>query len=120
MLYRVGNILEAMSLPLALPKEVKRQIVSCTSYLDKHYGTDRDYIQTGGYSLIPETDEDVLEVKEIVDYEDHPCEWVNRIGEDYVSALFVMNDDFTILLFMPVDIAPDSILTELDELEDMI
>ena len=85
--------------------------------LDAEYGENRDYFQEGGYSLIVETTDDLTEVKAIVDYERHPAEWVVREsrGCGYLCCLFVMNNDFSIMLYLPEAIAPNAILRDLEE-----
>lgn len=115
MLYCIGTYREATALPVAFPADVKQKLLCSTAYLDSEYGAKRNYLESGGYSLIAQTYEDLLKAKEVVDFEVHPCEWVNRLDGDFLSALFVINDDFTISLFMPVEIAPKAILKELED-----
>ena len=85
--------------------------------LDAEYGEGRNYYVVGGYSIIAETREDVLQFKEIIDYDAHPCEWATKLGKDtgYVSALYLLNDDFVIVVYLPQAIAPEAILKDLEE-----
>lgn len=116
MLYMVGTMRETDTLAEKLPDSVFTELIRGIAILDCEYGEDRDYRNYGGYSLIAETLEDVLSVKNYVDYESHLCEWVTFIGKDsgYLSALFIMSNDFSIMLYLPAAIAPDAILRELD------
>ena len=119
MLYRIGTQQELAMLPYSLPERVREELLRSTIALDHAYGAGRDYLDVGGYSLIAETREDVEEIKKIVDYDEHPCEWAERIGKDsgYLSALFLLNDDYTVMLFMPISAAPYTLLNDLEEEE---
>ena len=116
MLYMIGTMRETDKLAAKLPDSVFTELVRGIAILDCEYGEDRDYRNYGGYSLVAETADDVLSVKNYVDYESHLCEWVTSIGKDssYLSALFIMSNDFSIMLYLPAAIAPDAILRELD------
>ena len=56
-------------------------------------------------------------VKDAVDYDVHPCEWATRLwkGTGYVSALYLMNNEFSILVFMPEVLAPTDVLEEMTD-----
>lgn len=117
MLYRVGTTKELPVLKSCLPERVYSEVLRGVAILDGEYGADRDYLESGGYSLIAETEDDILAVKKIINYEEHLCEWATTIGRDtgYISALYLLNDDYSIMLYMPKDIAPESIWTELED-----
>lgn len=116
MLYMIGTMRETDKLKSRLPRRVFSELVHGITILDCEYGKNRNYQEAGGYSLIAETLEDVQAAKRFVDYESHPCEWATTVGQGtrYICALFIMNDDFSILLYLPAAIAPDAILRELD------
>ena len=116
LLYRVGFTRELVSLPLELPESLRQEIFMGLVVLDCEYGEDRDYLESGGYSVIAETVEDVQALKGIVDYDVHPPEWATRIGNTgYASALFIMNDDFSLMVYLPEAVAPKAIKEELEE-----
>ena len=115
MLYRVGTVKEIRSLRNLFSLEVLGQLFVCTAILDDAYGEERDYLQSGGYSLIAETAEDISGIREIIDLDTHPCEWADRLEGDYLSALYLLNDDFSVVVFMPVAIAPPALLSELGD-----
>ena len=88
---------------LNLPQNVVDEVFRCVAFPDE------------GLALIAEDMNDIYEARKVVDFISHPAEWVNRLAGNYLSALFVMNNSFVITLFLPADIAPDTILKELEE-----
>ena len=115
MLYRVGTKKELSSSGCKLPKRVMTEVFQGIVILDTEYGPERDSLFVGGFSLIAEESEDVTAIKNYVDYDVHPPEWVTKISwTGYISALYIMNNDFSIMLYMPQEIAPESILRELE------
>ena len=117
MLYRIGTTQEADSLCSQLPPAVAEKLLRSISLLDAWYDSPRDYLEVGGYSILIETTEDISELKTIIDIDNHPCEWCSRIDEngEYLYAIYLMNDDFTITVFMPTAIAPYSIIKDLED-----
>ena len=113
-MYRVGNFKEIMDMPGVLPEAVKQRLYESIYMLDLAYSRERDYLCTGGYCLVAQTEADVAEINSIINLEEHPCEWADRIG-DYLSALYLMNDDYSIVVFMPINIAPKTLLEELED-----
>lgn len=115
MLYRVGTKEEIPILVGRIPDRVLEEIVRGTAILSADYGEKRNYLESGGYSLILDKSEDFLAVWEIID-SDYPFEWATRIGKtEWASVLYVLNNDFSLVLYAPVAILPTNIL---DELED--
>lgn len=115
MLYRIGTVKEIRALRGKFTEDVIEQLHYCTRTLDAAYGADRDYLQSGGYSLIAETADDLPGIQSIVNLDEHPCEWVDRLDGDYLSALYLLNDDYSIVVFMPISIAPPTLLSELED-----
>ncbi len=103
MLYRIHTRQELDMLDLDLPESVRKELLRCTAFPRE------------GIALIVENAEDIPEVKKTVDYMAHPCEWVNCLDGGYLSALYVINNSFTVTLIVPAHIAPDSILSELGD-----
>ena len=115
MLYRFGTTDEVYTCPIQLPDEVTNELIIGTSVLASEYGENRDYLNVGGYSIVIETIDDLPAIKSILDCDAHPCEWATRLGKSgYLSALYIINDDFSIMLFMPIAVAPAVILNELE------
>lgn len=117
MLYRIGTQKEIPSICSKLPECAARELLRCTAVLDTEYGENRNYLESGGYTLILEEAKDLTELRKIINYDTHPCEWANRIGEagEYISALYLLNDDFSVVALLPSVIAPDAILKDLED-----
>lgn len=116
MLYTIGTANELSLLPVHLPEELRTEILTGLVVLDAEYGESRNYLESGGYSVIAETVEDIPGLKAIIDYEKHPCEWATKIGRTgFISALYILNNDFSIMVYLPQDIAPTEIITELED-----
>ena len=115
MLYRIGTVKEIDAIEDKFPREIVNKLYHCTSVLDEAYGADRDYLQSGGYSLLAENEQDLVGIKPIIDFDTHPCEWADPIGKEHLSALYLLNDNFSIVVFMPINIAPPELLSELED-----
>ena len=114
MVYTVGTERELPAVENKLPHAVFLELFRSTILLDYAYSATRPYMQSGGYSLIAETEEDVAEIGKRINFETHPCEWVDLV-EDYTVSLFLMNDDFSIVLFIPLAITPEILRQELEK-----
>ena len=116
MLYTIGTTNELSLLPAHLPEQLRTEILTGLVVLDAEYGESRNYLESGGYSVIAETVEDIPGLKAIIDYEKHPCEWATKIGKTgYISCLFILNNDYSIMAYLPQAIAPTEIITELED-----
>lgn len=117
MLYRIGTQREIPPMRSKLPECAIEELCRCTAVLDIEYGAERNYLQSGGYILILEEAKDLTELRKIINYDTHPCEWANHIGEagKYISALYLLNDDFSVVVLLPSAIAPDAILKDLED-----
>ena len=116
MLHLIGTRKELSTSSLVLPSRVRTELFVGLSVLDCEYGDDRNYLETGGFSLVAENPGDIPAIKNYVDYEKHPCEWTTKISNTgYISSLFVMNNDFSIMVYMPQVIAPQVLLNEMED-----
>lgn len=117
MLYKIGTLKELDATLLSLPESVMTELTRDVAILDLEYGKDRNWQESGGYSVVVETAKDLEEFIKIVDYDRRPCEWATRVGRDsgWLSALFLIGNEFAIMAFMPVGIAPNPILQDLEE-----
>ena len=97
MLIKIGTAKELVQIPRGTPFYVFKEIRQAVEALDRVYGSDRDYLQLGGYLVLVEDQEVLQPLKLIVNYETHPPEWAYCIGigesQPYITALFIMNDD---------------------------
>lgn len=117
MLHKIGTLRELDTTALTLPECVITELTRDIAILDCAYGENRDWRESGGYSVVVEMEVDLQDFAKIVDYYTHPCEWATRLGRDsgWLSALFLFGDDYAIMAFMPVAIAPNAILKDLEE-----
>ena len=116
MLYTIGTAHELSILPKHLPQELVLEILAGLVILAAEYGESRHYYESGGYSAIAENIEDIPGLKAIIDYEKHTCEWATKIGRTgFVSALYILNNDFSIMVYLPQAIAPTAIINELED-----
>ena len=116
LLYRIGTREELSRIESVFPEKVITELLTGVVVRGSEYGENRNYLEEGGYSIVLETEDDLNEFKKIIDYDRHPCEWATRIGKTgYISALYILNDDYTIDIFMPIDIAPEVLFNDLEE-----
>lgn len=117
MLYRIGTQSEWMTLKGIIHYSIMEELKAYIDILDLEYGLERDYMEVGGYAFVAETKDDLERVKEVLNYDTHPCEWAMRLwgSTGYVSALYLLNNEFSIQLYMPEHIAPKDILEELTD-----
>lgn len=112
MLYRIGTTKEIPTLPSSLPDEVITEIFQGLIVLDAEYGEDRNYLESGGYTIIAENSEDISQIPISLS----TPEWVTKISRtDFLSALYILNDDFSVMLYLQESIAPKSIINELED-----
>ncbi|MBR5157293.1 MAG: hypothetical protein IKW59_05960 [Clostridia bacterium] len=109
MLYKIGTLNELNTIDLSISECVIEKLAECISILDDAYGGDRDYLKQGGYVVVAENYDDVLLIKDLVDYENYRCEWLDKVS-DYIIAMYLLGDDFTIVVAMPARVAPNTIL----------
>ena len=115
MLYKLGSYDGVRKLLGVIDEKVINDICLGISRLECAYGENFDYDNIGGYSVFVETHDDLLLFKEIVDYDNHLCEWASIIEDsEYISSLFVLNNDFAIVLYLHISIAPESIKSVLN------
>jgi len=116
MLYRIGHKKDVYSCGCKFPKRALQEVFSGLMILDETYGNDRNWEREGGYSILVDAAEDVEDIKSYVDFEKHPPEWVTSISYTGItSALFILNNSFSIIVYMPKEILPQSLLKELED-----
>lgn len=116
MLYYIGTTKDVSILEGRLPSRLVSEICRGVVVLDAEYEEDRDYFKEGGYSLIVETAEDLQQATERFDPNRHFCEWATRIGNTgFASALYIFNNEFTVMLYLPIAIANNDILENLED-----
>lgn len=116
MLYRLGHKKDVYSCGCKFHKRALQEVYTGLMILDEEYGYDRDWETVGGYSILAETAEDVETIKQYIDFDKHPPEWVTSISYTGVtSSLFILNNGFSIIVYMPKVILPQSLLSELED-----
>lgn len=103
LLYRIGTMAELSNIAFQLPEAILSDLIFTTATLDQEYGAARDYLASGGYSVIVETENDLPELKQIIDCDVRHCEWVTRHG-DFFSILYLRNDDYFLNVYIPADL----------------
>ena len=116
MLYQLGTTKEVAMLPRHLPEQLLSEVLTGLVVLDAENGPDRDYRESGGFSLIAETADDLPALNAIINTNIHAPEWATRIGRTgFVSALYIMNNDFSLMVYLPLEIAAVPIKLELED-----
>lgn len=116
MLYRIGHKKEAYSCGCKFPRRALQEVYTGLMILDEEYGYDRNWEHEGGYSILVDTAEDVEAIKAYMDFDKHPPEWVTSISHTGItSAFFILNNSFSIIVYMPKEILPQSLLKELED-----
>ena len=62
MLYTIGTTAEIPTLPSHLPKRLLTEVFQGLVVLDCEYGADRNYLESGGYSIIAETEDIIIKL----------------------------------------------------------
>ena len=116
MLYYIGTTKEVSILEGRLPRQLIGEICRGVVVLDAEYGEDRDCFKDGGYSLIAETAEDLQQASKHFNPNQHLCEWATKIGNTgYASALYILNNESSVMLYLPIAIANNDILENLED-----
>lgn len=103
---------EAWQLTDEVPEEVLTELVRGAAVLEAEYGDGG----AGGYAIVMQSDADMEEAKDLLDYSTMICEWATRLGDSgYLSALYIPDNEFSVVLYMPISLAPDNILLELED-----
>lgn len=87
---------------ISLEGEVAKNIEQQLNILDESYGTERSIdSDLGGYVLLLETKDDVIEVKENI-VKDIIPEYVDNIecegGKQYCLSLFILSSDYAVVV----------------------
>jgi hypothetical protein len=98
-----------------LPQRVIGEVVRGLAILEAEFGLERDYFSSGGYSLIADTSEDLAKVREIFDERLFKCEWATKLECGFCSALFLLSNEFSVMLYIPIALANDDILENMEE-----
>jgi hypothetical protein len=110
------NLLDALEIERANGEKLITEVFQGLVVLDCEYGENRNCLESGGYSVILETEDDIQEFGKTLDIVTRPPEWATWIDNTgYISALYIINDDFSIMVYMRSEIIPTLIRKELYE-----
>lgn len=114
----VMNVKESNKISM-FPSEVQNNIQAIVTILDEAYGEDRGKNDDGGYVIVVEGIEDfeIIEKNTYINLDNVIVEYVDVIkcdkGKVYISSLVLCNNEYSISLIMPLEIAPKNILNQM-------
>jgi hypothetical protein len=119
-LIKAGTVKELSRFEDAIDRNVYRAALRIVTMLDETYGARRDVDGgDGGFVLIAESVQDVSAIsRRYVRLDSGRHEAVDIVKSEkgtYINAFFLCNNEFGINVFMPVDIAPQVLLSELSQ-----
>jgi len=120
-MYKAGTVaeLESFEIEGKLPEGVYQEILNIVTMLDELYGEDRDInFDDGGYVFIAENEADLTYFDQnCVELESPTLEYIELVQSDkgaYLNAFFLANEyESGITLFVPLSIAPERLLKEI-------
>ena len=113
MVYKIGNIsdLASIAIPDSKAYELLSQYARLLSY---EYGEDRNVdLSDGGFVLFATPGTNSEEIKAYFDYTKHTVESADRFGT-LVVAMWIIHNEFVVLIVMSEDDAPIEIIKEID------
>lgn len=114
MIYKLANRQEVEELTNLSPM-VKETLLKYTGILADEYGAEREVDHyMGGYVLYCESGTSAEELIGVFDYREHLLEWIEW-GSNFCVALFLLTDDYGVMLVMAKEDAPKEILQAIQE-----
>ena len=108
MIFKFGTRKDFQRHRAEMPDEVFSHLQYSIDLLDENYGANRDIDHDdGGFVLLFTHAEDLAHIRSStgIDFACHSPEWVDRINtatEDFAAALYLISNDFGIILSAPV------------------
>lgn len=113
MVYKIGNLADIKKLP-KVKMDTWTILCHYASVLTNEYGADRNVDKDdGGYVLYATPGTDSEYIKAYFDYTKHTPEQVDEKGSLCI-ALYVLNNEFVVVIIMSKEDAPAEILNEID------
>ena len=112
MIYKIGNLSDLASLPL-IDDTALELLCHHARVLETEYGNDCGENSDGGYVLFAPSGADSQELKAYFDFSAHTPECVNTYGT-LCEAIYLLSNDFAVVIIMSIDDAPTGILKEID------
>ena len=108
MVYKLGKVEDMNKLPI-IESTIHEYIKYLLLVLDSEYGIDRDIDSNdGGYVVFVTGNTSDDEITEVFDYTKHTVEYV-EVGEAYSTAVYLLNNEYTVMLIMPTNELPDEL-----------
>ena len=108
MVYKLGKVEDMNKLPI-IESTIHEYIKYLLLVLDSEYGIDRDIDSNdGGYVVFVTENTSDDEIIEVFDYTKHTVEYV-EVGEAYSTAVYLLNNEYTVMLIMPTNELPDEL-----------
>lgn len=99
---------ECRALEGRLPQRVYEEVLRGVAVIDPD--------DTESFSLVADTEEDIARAREIFDERSRWCEWSTRLGNsDYISALYLLNNECSVVLYTKESLANEDILENLED-----
>lgn len=112
----LGTVKECEALRGRLPQRVYDEVLRGVAVLDCEFGSDRNYFAIGGFSVIGETEDDLLQVLEVFNFQAHRCEWSTQLGNSgFCSALYLLDNERSVMLYLPTACANKDIIENLED-----
>ena len=113
MVYKIGNISDLES--IAITDENAYTLLSqYARLLSYEYGEDRNVdLSDGGFVLYATPGTNSEDIKAYFDYSKHTVESVDRFGS-LVVAMYILHNEYVVLIVMSEDDAPTEIIKEID------
>ena len=113
MIYKIGNLSYLPSLPL-MDDTTLEILYHHAKTLSVEYGENRNVEESdGGYILYSVPGTSNAELKAYFDVSKHTPEYVNTYGS-LCEAVYLLNNDFAVVIVMSTADAPTEILKEID------
>ena len=112
MVYKIGNLADLANLPL-IDDTALELLCHHARVLETEYGNDRGENSDGGYILFASSGTNAAELEPFFDVSVHTPEHVDRYG-NLCEAVYLLNNDYAIVIIMSVADAPTEILKEID------
>ena len=115
MLYRVGTTRELSRIARQLSEEIVTAAGVYLDVLDAAYGPVRNWSSVGGYVAIAETSEEGLQLQAELDTAHRVCEWVQPVGNHFLAVLYLLGDDYSIVMVLPVEAVSQELTNMMEE-----
>ena len=68
-----------------------------------------------GCSLLADSEADLELARQVFDDCVHYCEWATNIGDGFCSALYLLTNESSVMLYIPITLANNDILVNMED-----